>query len=433
MSRGLSRRTVLGGAAVALALPWLPSLRGREARAAAGPPPVRLLWWYCPNGMVPDAFWPTTLGDAYAITPTLAPLVDHRSEFTIVSGVGFERESHSPHSDGTTDFLTGWAATAGDLRAGRSVDQHAAAHFAGLTPFPSLQLGVDPPRDTTPCDHDYSCFYTHCRSWADEVTPLQDMTDPRLVFERLFGGSDPGASAAERERRYAQRTSILDVVLEETRDLQGRLGTADTRRLDRYLTSVRELEDRLFALGPDGTCDVGPDAPGPWDDPTARVDRFSDLVALAFACDLTRVITFSLGHGSSTRTYPFLNTTSAHHYLSHHGGDRTMINELKRIERWEMERFAYALTALRTVDDDDGTLLDHTACVLGSEISDGDEHSATQLPVLVAGRAGGALTPGRHVDVGGRAILDVNLTVLAAAGLQLTPWGQGQGPLTELA
>jgi hypothetical protein len=433
VSPGASRRAFLGGAAAMLALPWLPSLV-RGARAEA-PKPVRLLWWFCPNGMPMSAFTPSSTGTAWETTRILAPLAGLRDEVLVVSGLETPKDAQgrAPHANGTVGFLTGRVPQVDTVRAGVSVDQLAAARLGRLTPFPSLQLGLDGPRAAANCDAGYSCTYTQTLSWADERTPLPELVDPRLLFDRLFGGVDPTATAAERARRQALRTSILDVVRQDAARLVPRLGSEDRVRLDRYLTSVRELEERLVALGADPTCDAGADVELPPGDAEARADRFSELIALAFACDLTRVVTFALGNGGSVRGFDFLGVTGGHHELSHHGGDPAKIEAVTVIGTWEVERFAVLLRALQAHEEEGETLLDRTVCVLGSEVADGNTHDLTNLPIVVAGRGGGAIAPGRHVALPGRGLLDLHLTALAAAGVDVAPWGNGSGPIAELA
>ncbi len=429
--RGSSRRAFLGGAAATLALPWLPSLL-RGARASEAPP-LRLLWWYCPNGMHMPSFRPVGAGSTYTLSPTLAALAPHRQDLTIVGGLNNVEapRNDAPHSVGMAGFLTGVVAQPGAVSLGRSVDQRAAERMGRNNPFPSLQIGCEGVPANDLCWPDYSCAYSQHLSWADTQTPLPMVVSPQLLFNRLFGGFDATATAQERARRLTLRTSVLDVVADETEHLLPVLGVEDRSRLDRYLTSVRELERRLELLGSEAPCEGGAD-PLAGDDREARTDAFSELIALAFACDLTRVVSFAQGNGGSGTTYDFLGVPGAHHALSHHANNERMIRDLITIETWEVARFAELLRVLKTFDEGDGNLLDHTVAVFGSGLSDGDWHKTTDLPLILAGKGGGAHTPGRFVNYPDRPLLDLHLTALAAVGVPLPPWGPGTGPITDL-
>ena len=429
----MNRRAFLGGAAVTLALPWLESLRGGGARAD-DTSPVRLVYWFAPCGMHMPAFTPTTTGTHYALPPILSPLAPHRDDVTVISGLAnyLGATSPAPHSFGSVGFLTGVPPLVDEVVCGVSVDQRVASRIGFQTPFASLQLGTEGPRRYATCGTDYSCAYTTHMSWSDARSPMPEITDPQVAFDRLFGGANPAATAEERARRLALRTSILDAVTQEARLLQGELGVADRRRLDAFLTNVRDLEVRIAAMDSRATCGDPDLAFDLSDDLEALIDRMSDLTALALACDLTRVVTFALANGGSLRSYDFLGVQGAHHDLSHHGGNADKQAALQIINTWELERFAYLLARLKDVSEGDGNLLDHSLVTLGNEIADGDTHTLTDLPIVLAGRGSGAVVPGRHIAYRDRPLVDLHMATAAAAGVTLAPWGNGTGAITEL-
>ncbi|MCA9695685.1 MAG: DUF1552 domain-containing protein [Nannocystaceae bacterium] len=401
MARILGRRAFLGGAAVALGLPLLDAMRPRSARGATARPPTRLLCYYLPNGALMGAWTPSGEGAAFTLSPTLASLEPVRDDVLVISGL--ENGASDPgapghHAAGTAGFLTAARALRSEsaLQLATSIDQLYARELVGETPLASLQLGVDGGGAIGDCDNGYACAYSRAISWSGPATPMPKITAPRVAFDLLFGGYDPKASAEERATRRARRRSVLDAVRGDARRLTRELDGGDRLRLDEYLEGVRALELRVEQTPP--SCDVGGFDPDP--DPERFpevVDAMTDLMVLALRCDATRVITFMLGNSASRRSYPFIGVSSAHHDLSHHAGDFEKVKALQAIEAWEVARFADLLARMRAVPEGDGTLLDHSLVLLGSELSNGNSHTHDDLPVLVAGRASGAIEPGRHL------------------------------------
>jgi len=429
-----TRRAFLGGAGTAVALPFLPSLLPREARAAVAPP-VRLVCWYAPCGMVMDQWRPSADGPLGALPRILAPLVNVQSDVLVLSGLANAAAMvpvAGDHARGTGSFLTcrTVAHTAdADIQNGISVDQVAAAAFEGLTPFKSLELGTTGGSPVGDCDSGYSCAYTRNVSWLDEDTPNPKLTDPAVVFDRLFAGFDPTLTAEQIAQRKAWRTSVLDYVLDEADRMLPKLSAADQAKLDEYMTGVRDLETRI--QGETTTCLPG-ERPSSGLEYAAVVRAMSDLTVLALQCDLTRVVTFMLENGGSYRSFDFLGVTGGHHELSHHQGDPVKIESLAVIDTWEVGELAYLLERMRDTTDSEGNaLLDHSVVVLSSEISDGDWHNHDDLPVLVAGSGGGAVATGRHVTLpDDTPIADLYLALLDAAGVPATTFGNdGTSPL----
>jgi hypothetical protein len=259
--------------------------------------------------------------------------------------------------------------------------------------------------------------------------------NPRLVFERLFGQAGSGGEYdAAKARRDRYRKSILDFAADDARQLSSRLGATDRRKLDEYLSAVREIEGRLQRV--EARADVPPDfavpsgIPDKFDD---HVRIMGDLIALAFQADQTRIITFMYANETSGRSYPDLGVPEGHHDLSHHGGDASKHDKLKKINKFHIEQFGYVLNKLRSIKEGDGTLLDHSMIVYGSGISDGDRHNHDDLPVLLAGRANGTIKPGRHLKYKEKTPLNnLYLSMLDRMGAPVAKLGDSKGKLGKL-
>jgi hypothetical protein len=445
--RSWTRRAFLGSSGAVVGLPFLESALPRQARAQdAATTPIRLVYIFYPNGLDMETFRPTSTGEGYATPPMLAPLEALKADFTVVTGL--ENANGRPdelgdHASGTSSFITCAHANKSetDIRLGVSADQIAAQTFGHLTRLPSLQLGIDGGNPTGNCDSGYSCAYTRNISWADVTTPLPKITDPLQVFNQIFEGFDPDESDAEAEKRRLYNKSVLDLVVGDANSLMGKLGATDRVKLDQYLEGIRELEGRLVDVGPGLSCTPGEEPPtGRGIDYEVHVRTMNDLMVLALTCDATRVITFMLGNGLSGRTYPFLGINGGHHDISHHSGDATKISQLAQIGIWEMEQLAYFLGQLKQVPDgtEGQNLLYNSAIFMSSDISDGNRHNHDDLPVVLAGHAGGALTPGRHVayPTGFRdpkeKMANLLVGMLEAAGIPGATLGDSTGPLADI-
>jgi hypothetical protein len=264
--------------------------------------------------------------------------------------------------------------------------------------LPSLELGCDPSAQAGNCDSGYSCAYSSNIAWSTPSTPLAKEVNPRLVFDRLFGNGQTGVAAGG-AARARQRQSVLDLVNEDARRLRDRLGSTDARKLDEYLTGVRELERRVAQaqLPPVEVPGAYPRPSGVPADYQEHIRLMCDMIALAFEADLTRVVTFVLANEGSGRSYGFLGVPEGHHDLSHHGGDPEKHAKIQKINRFHVEQFAYLLGKLKSIREGDGTVLDNSMVVYGSGIGDGDRHNHNDLPILLAGGGSGTVRPGRHV------------------------------------
>jgi hypothetical protein len=421
----VSRRAVLRGVGAAVALPLLESLGPARALGPAEPP-FRLAFVYAPNGKHMAAWTPRRLGADFDLPPTLEPLRDFRDDVLVLSGLAQRRangngDGPGDHARAMATFLTGCQArkTDGDdLRVGVSVDQVAAAAVGGDTRFPSLEVGCEGGLVGGSCDHGYSCAYQTNLSWRTPSSPVAKETDPRLVFERLFGG---GPAGRERDRR-----SVLDFVAQDAKDLRGRLGASDRRKVDEYLDGVRAAERRIQRAQP--VAAVGPSRlarpAGVPQDYREHTRLLGDLLALAFQADLTRVATFVLGNDGSNRSYREAGVPEGHHDLSHHGGDPDRLAKLQTINRLHVAQFSHLLGRLKAVREGAGTLLDRCLIVYGSGIRDGDRHDHDDLPILLAGRGGGTVRPGRHVRYPpGTPLTNLYLSLLDRLGVRADAFG----------
>jgi hypothetical protein len=442
----LARRTFLRGMGTMVALPMLDAMVPAFARGLTtdSKAPVRMVFAYVPNGIVMKDWTPKTTGKDYQFTRILKPLEAFRDDLLVLSNL----DSHTGNAlgDGPGDharagasFLTGvhCRKTAGaDIRGGVSVDQVAAARLNGVTRFPSLELGCEDSRTVGDCDSGYSCAYTNSLSWRTPQTPMPPEVNPRAAFERLFGtAEDLSLDPQTRARRLKYRKSILDFVRTDTQNLVKTLGPGDRRKLDEYLFSVREVEQRIESAEKDPR----QIAPG-IDKPTGIPFEFPqyaklmcDLQVLAFQSDLTRVSTLVIGREGSNRVYPELGISDPHHPLTHHRNNPEWIDKVTRINTLHTELFAYLLERLKATPDGDGTLLDHSMVVYGSGLADGNSHTHEALPVLLAGRGGGTVKPGSHlVARTGTPVTNLYLSMLDRMGVRPETLGDSTGRLEQL-
>jgi hypothetical protein len=441
--RHLSRRTVLRGLGAAVTLPALDAMTPAFAAAAQAKSPVRLAFVYVPNGVIKEDWTPKAEGAGYEFTRILKPLERHRQDLYVLSGLCDQNgnalgDGPGDHARAGASYLTGvhCRKTAGaDIQAGVSADQIAARVHASHTRLPSLELGCEDSRTVGNCDSGYSCAYTNSISWRSPTTPMPPEMNPRLVFERLFGSVDTSLDPQTRERRARYRKSILDLVQDDTRKLVGTLAPSDRRKVDEYLTAVREIELRIAGAEKDNR-EVEPGIEKPAGIPIAfdeYVKLMYDLQVVAFQTDLTRVSTMMVGREGSLRVYPEIGIPDPHHPLTHHRNNPDWVEKVKRINTLHTELFAYFLERLKTTPDGDGTLLDHSMIVYGSGLGDGNAHTHEDLPILLAGRGGGAFKPGRHLRCAeGTPITNLYLSLLDRMDVRPETLGDATGKLQHL-
>ena len=404
----LSRRTVLRGLGAALALPWLEAMGPRSAFAAPAPAaPLRMGVLYVPNGMQMDAWIPQKAG-ALELTQTLEPFANLKDKISILSGLTQRKafangDGGGDHARALATFLTGTQAKktdGADIRAGVSVDQIAAQHVGRHTRFPSLEIGCDAGAQSGNCDSGYSCAYSSSISWRSPTQPVPKDVNPKHIFERLFTNGRPGETVAQRLRRQKYQKSIIDFVQEDAAKLQAQVGMSDKRKLDEYLSAVRELEVRIEKAGkaPSGKLVDQPAPAGIPDTYEEHIKLLGDLMVLAFQTDVTRVSTFVLSNEGSNRSYNFIGVPEGHHDLSHHESKDEKRNKLKQIDQFHAKQVAYVLEKMNSIKEGNGTLLDNSMVLYGSGIGDGNAHNHDNLPLLLAGSAGGRIKAGQHYE-----------------------------------
>ena len=436
----LSRRTFLGGAGAMVALPFLDSLSPSLARAADNTgPPQRLLYYYVPNGMHMPAWTPTQVGTGYDLPPILAPLAPVQNYVNVITGLeNFPANPDGPgdHAAGTGSFITCFHVNkteGSDIENAISADQVAAQALGGATLFPSLQLGTDGGASTGGCDSGYSCAYSRNISWAGPQTPLPKTVNPRLLFDRLFGGYDAAASQAEQDKRRRYRLSVLDYVLKDAESLKLKLGATDRQKMSDYLDAVRELEKRVTETVAAPLCDVMTAPEGSWS-VQERIELFDELMVLAFQCDQSRIISFMNGNAGSNRVHDFLGISEGHHEISHHQSIQSNFDKLEIIDTWEVERLSQLLQRMASVEEEDGsTMLDNTLVFFSSEIEDGNSHSHSNMPILLCGRGGG-VTSGRHIVYdNNQPVANLLLDMLQRYGVDVDSFGDSTGPIEGLS
>lgn len=435
----LSRRAFLRGAGAAVGLPLLDAMLPAKVLAGQAPaqPPVRMACVFFPNGVWQDAWIPKQTGSDYDLPFALEPLRSVKDDVLVLSGLD---KANSRSGDGhyakTANFLTGMPVektTGRDISSGGiSVDQLAAKRKGHLTPLPSLELGTEPVISGVDSNVGYTRLYGSYISWQSPSRPVAKEIDPRLVYQRLFGG---GASFTP------DHANLLDFVLEDARDLRKRLGRDDQGKLDEYLDSVRSVEKRIeFHSKPDprawrpNLSKFDPQPPGAPDNFRERIRLMLDMIVLAMQTDSTRISTFMFANSVSGRDFSFLDgVRGGHHPLSHHQNDAKKIEQYKRINRWHAEQFAYMLEKMRAVREGEGTLLDNAMILFGCGMSDGNRHDPNNLPILLGGRGGGTIRSGRHVaSPKNTPLCNLYVSMLDRMGVEVHSFGDSTGPLTAI-
>lgn len=441
----LSRRTLLRGLGVSIALPMLdsmvPAFAG-AARVTGSKTPCRIAFTYVPNGIIMKDWTPAVEGAAFDLPRILQPLSAFREDMLVLSGLTQNAgralgDGAGDHARAASTFLTGVhpRKTAGaDIQVGVSADQVAAQRIGGATRLPSIELACEDGRLVGNCDSGYSCAYSNSISWRSATLPNPPEINPRAVFERLFGTGSEDPAARAKRRRYEQ--SILDYTAEDARRLQGNLGPTDRRKLDEYLTSVREIERRIESAERNNK-EVIPGMEKPDGVPadfSEYVKLMFDLLHAAFRTDQTRIATFMIAREGSSRAYREIGISDGHHPLTHHRNNPEWIEKVAQINRFHMEQFAHFVAKLKATPDGDGTLLDHTMIVYGSGISDGNRHEHNNLPTLLIGGGNGTLKTGRHVMYPAETPMNnLFMSMLDRVGVQTESLGDANGQLNHLS
>jgi hypothetical protein len=446
-----SRRNFLRGLGACLALPAFESIGGGRLFAAESAKlavtstgaPLRTAFIYFPNGAIPGAWWPEKDGADFALSKTLEPLAASRQHIQILGGLDHRNaeagmDGGGDHARANGTFLTGvrMKKSATDIHAGVSIDQAIAKQVGHLTRFQSLELTCDEGRKSGACDSGYSCAYQYNISWSSPTTPMSPEGNPRLVFERLFGSGKSGQRAGELLRRQQEQRSILDFVMDDARSMQRRLNPTDQAKLDQYLTGVREIETRIekaerFGKAPDPAMDTPAGVPPEY---AAYIQLMFDMMVLAFQTDSTRVATLLLAHDGSNRSFGDIGISEGHHDLSHHQNRDELIQKVSTIDLWYVKQLAQFLQKMESTKDVDGkSLLHNSQIVYGGGNADANRHTHTNLPILLAGQAGGRIAPGRYVQHGGKPASNLYLSMADNVGLRgLERFGDSTGRLSGI-
>lgn len=434
-SQPISRRALLQGATAAIALPFLEGMLPRSVMASspAAKAPVRMAFVYVPNGVHMEHWTPADVGSNYQLTPLLNKLAAHKNDFSVLTGLTCDKarangDGPGDHARAMSAFLTcsqPKKTSGADIRIGMSVDQLAASRLGNETKLSSLEIGCDKGMNAGNCDSGYSCAYSNNLSWRSEQTPMPKEVDPVQVFERLYGVP----------KNNDDRLSVLDAVRDDAHSLKNKLGGADRRKLDEYLTSIREMESRL-QRNKKADLQVKPPIPKPTGIPKEYSDHMktlADLQVLAFQSDLTRFSTFVFANEGSNRSYKHIGVPEGHHDLSHHGGDKEKHAKIAKINEFHLDHLDYLITRLKAVKEGNGTLLDNMMLLYGSGIGDGNRHNHDQLPILLFGKGGGTLNPGRHVKYAfNTPIANLYVAMLDKLGIQQKRFGDSNGKLDNL-
>ena len=439
----LSRRTVLRGLGVSLALPLLdsmvPALTALGQTAAA---PIRRLGvFYVPNGMSMPYWWPKAEGPLKELPPTLQSLAAHKDKVLLCGGLADEAanlvKGGGDHARSAGTFLTcvPFKITAGaDVYASVSMDQIAAAELSKQTQLASLELGIESNAMLGTCDGGASCAYTNTIAWRTPTTPLPIENDPRAVFERLFGttgSTDPQARLA----RMKRDRSILDFVGNEVENLERAIGPQDKTKIAEFLDAVRDVERRIQMAEAQNSREL-PVVEQPIGVPTDYAEHarlMMDLLALAYQTDLTRISTFMLAREVSGHAYPEIGVTDSHHPLSHHQDEAAKLERLHKINEYHFRQFAYLVGKLAGIPEGDGTMLDHTLFLYGTGISDSNTHFHDDLPIALVGGKAAGIHGGRYIrHAKGTPLANLHLTILDKLGFPLEKLGDSTGRLDRL-
>ncbi len=451
-----NRRGFLRGMGACIALPALEAFLPSRVIAAAlnsgamplattaSGAPLRMAFLYFPNGAIQNQWNPTGSGKDFQFGNTLKPLESLKHRVQVLAGLDQVNAEAGPdgagdHARANGTFLTGVRVkkTAGsDIRAGISVDQVAAREIGSLTRFASLELSSDPHRKSGGCDSGYSCAYESNLSWRSPTSPMAPESNPRMVFERLFGAGAHGQRGANLEQRRAQQRSILDFVMDDAKTVQKQLTHRDKDKLDEYLTGLREIESRIvtaesFTNIPDPSIQTPDGIPGSYDE---YIRVMFQMLALAFETDATRVASMILAHDGSNRSFPEIEIAEGHHSLSHHRDNSDMIAKVTQIDRFYAERFAEFLAMLEAKKDADGeSILHNSMIVYGCACADGNRHSHTNLPIVLAGNGGGKLNPGRYLKNSPTPMCNMYLNMLDNMNVpHVERFGDSTGRLADL-
>jgi hypothetical protein len=439
--KSIPRRAFLRGIGTAVSLPFLDAMVPAFASAAQSKPPLRMAFVYVPNGIDMRHWNPAYEGKLGELPKILKPLEPFREDITLLGNLTHNTgrallDGAGDHGRCCGSYLTGIQVKKStvDIKAGVSMDQIVASQVGKATRFPSLELGLEDARQSGDCDSGYSCAYTNNLAWKSETQPLPPILDPRSLFERLFGkGAALSPEARAREAKY--RRSILDFVTEDTKKLEGGLGPTDRRKLDEYLTSIREVELQLEKAEKDNS-QIDPHMEKPYGVPADFAEHFklmTDMMTIAMQADLTRVMTFLVTHEGTSRAYREIGISDGHHPLTHHQGRQELLDKVTQINCYQLQQFAGWIEKLKATKEGSGSLLDNSMIVYGAGLSDGNRHLHEDLPTLIAGRGAGTIKSGRRIVFRRETpMCNLFLAMMDRMGVQMEHFGDSTGTLNGL-
>ncbi len=438
--KALPRRMFLRGIGAAVALPMLDSMTPAFA-ASTAKAPVRMGFVYVPNGMDIRNWNLDYEGKLGSLSRIMKPLEPHREDITVLGNLTHNNgrallDGPGDHGRCCGSYLTGIQPkkSMADIHAGISCDQIVANQIGSQTRFPSLELGMEDTRQAGDCDSGYSCAYTNNLAWRSETQPLPPVLDPRALFERLFG-ADAGLSAEERVRRNRYRRSILDFVSDDTRKLQHDLGPTDRRKLDEYLSSIREIE-RMIERAEKDNAQIEPGMPKPYGVPADFAEHFklmTGMLTVALQSDMSRVFTFLVTREGTSRSYREIGIADGHHPLTHHRNDPALMEKVTQINTYHVQQFAGWVEKLKSIKEGDGSLLDNCMIVYGAGLTDGNKHNHEDLPTVLVGRGGNYIKPGvRKVYRRETPMSNLFLTMMDRMNVRVEHFGDATGRLNGL-
>jgi hypothetical protein len=403
--KALPRRTILRGIGTAIGLPILDAMAPAFASTVPGKAPLRMAFVYVPNGILMSGWEADHEGKLQDLPRILKPLEPLKDDILLLGNLTNNPgrrliEGGGDHGRCCGSYLTGVPAhkSLTDIRASISCDQVVANQIGAKTRFPSLQIGMDDARQAGECDTGYSCAYTNNLSWKSPRQPLPPTLNPRALFERLFG-TGAELTPEERARQSRYRRSILDFVTADTKRIESDLGPTDRRKLDEYLSSIREIEQQIERAEKDNT-HINPGMDKPYGVPADFAEHFklmTDMITVAFQADLTRVLTFLVTAEGTSRPYREIDVPDGHHPLTHHRNESALMEKVAKINHYHMVQFAAWMQKLKSIREGDSSLLDNSMIVYGAGLGDGNLHTHENLPTMLIGRGGKTLKPGRRV------------------------------------
>ena len=441
--KALPRRTFLRGlGTAAIGLPFLdamaPALR---ASSVPGKAPVRMAFFYVPNGQIMDSWNPSYEGKFQELPRTLKALEPYKNDMLQIGNLTHNTgrallDGAGDHGRCCGSYLTGIQVKKSlvEIKNGTSFDQIVANEVGKQTRFPSLELGMEDARQAGDCDSGYSCAYTNNLAWRSETQPMPPILDPRSLFERLFGKGQP-MTPEERLRQAKYRRSILDFVTEDTRKLESNLGPTDRRKLDEYLSSIREVERQIERAEKDNK-NIDPHMDKPYGVPADFAEHFkmmSNMIAIAFQADQTRIVTFLMTREGSSRAYREIGISDGHHPCTHHRNQADLMEKVRKINEYHVQQFAGFVEKMKNTKEGDSTLLDNSMLVYGAGLSDPNAHLHEDLPTILLGKGGNNFKTGRRLMARRETpMCNLFLTMMDRMGVPTEHFGDSTGRLAGL-